>query len=68
MLGAALLGWGAATVTMRRNEYGPVLLDSKKPIPRYASLKEMEIVRRPPPYYTQQLFCLFYCVVGQIDG
>lgn len=43
--GAALVGWGIAAMTMGRNGQGAVLLDSKKQFPRYANLKEMEIVR-----------------------
>lgn len=49
-LGAALLGWGVATVSLSRDGQGPVQLDSKKPFPRYASMKEMEIVRSPNAY------------------
>lgn len=54
-LGAALLGWGMATVTTNRS---PLLLDSKRPVPRYASLKEMEVVR--PPNESPD-FVVFWC-------
>lgn len=54
-LGAALLGWGMANVTTDRS---PLLLDSQRPVPRYASLKEMEFVRPPNEY---PAFLVFWC-------
>lgn len=42
---AGILGWGIATLATGRNGKGPTLLDSKQPLMRYASMREMEIVR-----------------------
>lgn len=55
-LGAALLGWGAATVSVSHDGPGPVQLDSKIPFSRYASMKEMEFVRSLNEY-----FCFGVC-------
>lgn len=42
---AGLVGWGLAAVTFGRLPGGgAMLLDSKRPLPRYASIPEMEIV------------------------
>lgn len=49
---AGLLGWGFASVATGRSGKGAWLLDSEKQFPRYASMKEMEIVRWP--------FCCVY--------
>ncbi|POS80147.1 glycolate oxidase [Diaporthe helianthi] len=40
---AGVLGWGLATLATGRNGKGSTLLDSKQPLMRYASMKEMEI-------------------------
>lgn len=42
---AGILGWGLATLATGRDGKGSTLLDSKQPLMRYASMKEMEIVR-----------------------
>lgn len=44
-LAAGLLGWGFAAVSMSQDGKGMTLLGSKKQWPRYANLKEMELVR-----------------------
>lgn len=43
-LAAGLLGWGLSAMIPGPNGKGMMLLDSKAQFPRYASLKEMEIV------------------------
>lgn len=47
-LAAGLLGWGFAAVSMSQDGKGMTLLGSKKQWPRYANLKEMELVRENP--------------------
>ncbi|PSR85753.1 hypothetical protein BD289DRAFT_368161 [Coniella lustricola] len=42
-LAAAVVGWGAASVSIWRDGKGSMLLDSFSQPPRYASMKEMEI-------------------------
>lgn len=44
---AGVLGWGLATLVTGGNGKRPTLLDSKQPLLRYASRREMEIVRNP---------------------
>lgn len=44
---AGVLGWGLATLATGGKGKGSTLLDSKQPLLRYASMKEMEIVRSP---------------------
>lgn len=46
-LSAGLLGWGIASMSTGRGEKGAWRLDSLKQYPRYASMKEMEIVSMP---------------------
>lgn len=48
-LAAGLLGWGIASVTMSRDGKGAALLEGYKQWPRYASMKEMEMVRLLSP-------------------
>lgn len=47
-LAASLLGWGIATTMTGRGGKGLMLLDSMAQFPRYASVKEMEIVSAFP--------------------
>lgn len=45
---AGVLGWGLATLGTGGKGKGSTLLDSKQPLLRYASMREMEIVRSLP--------------------
>lgn len=45
---AGVFGWGLATLATGGNGRGSTLLDSKQPLLRYASMREMEMVRNSP--------------------